>query len=155
MWSSKRPEAPQTANVEPKNLQTSQPRKTPPATLEQTGRLGPDLKVKGEISGSEDLLIDGLVEGSIELAGRKLTIGTTAKVTADIVAGEVVVGGHLKGNVSAKQRVQVKKDGSVTGDLTTAQIVIEDGAYFKGSIEIEKSGEKESDPHISSSTPQS
>ncbi|MGB9446297.1 MAG: polymer-forming cytoskeletal protein, partial [Candidatus Acidiferrum sp.] len=105
-------------------------------------------------SGSEDLLIDGLVEGSIELAGRKLTIGTTAKVTADIVAGEVVVSGHLKGNVSAKQRVQIKKDGSVTGDLTTAQIVIEDGAYFKGSIEIEKSGEKESDPHISSRTPQ-
>ncbi|MGB9520108.1 MAG: polymer-forming cytoskeletal protein, partial [Candidatus Acidiferrum sp.] len=87
MWSSKRPEAPQTANVEPKNLQTSQPRKTPPATLEQTAqknkevvrpmgtiagsvpaRLGPGLRVKGEISGSEDLLIDGLVEGSIELA---------------------------------------------------------------------------------------
>ena len=173
MWSSKRPEAPQTANVEPKNLQTSQPRKTPPATLEQTAqknkevvrpmgtiagsvpaRLGPGLRVKGEISGSEDLLIDGLVEGSVELEGRKLTIGTTAKVTADIVAGEVVVSGHLKGNVSAKQRVQIKKDGSVTGDLTTAQIVIEDGAYFKGSIEIEKSGEKESDPHISSRTPQ-
>ena len=70
-------------------------------------------------------------------------------------AGEVVVSGHLKGNVSAKQRVQIKKNGSVNGDLTTAQIVIEDGAYFKGSIEIEKSGEKESNPHISSPTPQS
>ena len=174
MWSSKKPEAPQAANVKPKNLQTNQPSKTSPTTLEQTAqknkevvppmgtiaggvpaRLGPGLRVKGEISGSEDLLIDGLVEGSVQLKERKLTIGTTADVTADIVAGEVVVSGRLKGNVSAKERVQIKKDGSVTGDLTTAHIVIEDGAYFKGTVEIEKRGEKESDPHISSRAPQS
>ena len=104
-------------------------------------RLGPSLQVKGEISGAEDLSIDGQVEGSISLEGRKLTIGATARVVADVVAGDVVVSGHLKGNVSAKKRVEIKKDGSVTGDLTTAQIMIEDGAYFKGSIEIERSVE--------------
>ena len=68
---------------------------------------------------------------------------TTAKVTADIIAREVVVFGSVKGNLRAKDRIEIKKDGSVNGDLTTARIMIEDGAYFKGSIEIDKSGEKD------------
>ena len=68
----------------------------------------------------------------------------TAKLTADIIAREVVVYGTVKGNLRAKDRIEIKKDGSVNGDLTTARIMIEDGAYFKGSIEIDKSGEKES-----------
>ena len=74
----------------------------------------------------------------------KLTVGATAKVTADIVAREVVVFGNVKGNLRAKDRIEIKKDASVNGDLTTARIMIEDGAYFKGSIEIDKSAEKES-----------
>jgi len=69
---------------------------------------------------------------------RKLTVGATAKVTADIIAREVVVYGNVKGNLRAKDRIEIKKDGSVNGDLTTARIMIEDGAYFKGSIEIDK-----------------
>jgi cytoskeletal protein CcmA (bactofilin family) len=160
MWSSKKPEAPQAPKPEPRSLQTNQPLSPAPATLAGTplskgeatrpaqaitdslvARLGPSLQVKGEISGSEDLCIDGQVEGSIRLEGRRLTIGSTAKVVADVAAGEVVVSGHLKGNVNAKKRVEIRKDGSVTGDLTTAQIMIEDGAYFKGSIEIERSVE--------------
>lgn len=168
MWSSKRPESPQTGSPEPKSSQTKQPPIPPPATSEGTtqknkeairpmgpltdsaaARLGPSLQVKGEVSGSEDLLIDGFVEGSVHLEGRKLTIGTTAKVNADIAAGEVVVAGHLKGNVNAKNRVEIKRDASVIGDLTTAQIVIEDGAYFKGSVEIEKSAEKIANKTIS------
>jgi cytoskeletal protein CcmA (bactofilin family) len=100
--------------------------------------------VKGEISGNEDLLIDGTVEGLIQLDERKLTVGATAKVTADIIARDVVVYGSVKGNLRAKDRIEIKKDGSVNGDLTTARIMIEDGAYFKGSIEIDKSSEKES-----------
>jgi cytoskeletal protein CcmA (bactofilin family) len=76
--------------------------------------------------------------------GDKLTVGASAKVTADIIAGEVVVYGTVKGKLQAKNRIEIKKDGSVNGDLTTAHIVIEDGAYFKGSIEVDKSGEKES-----------
>ena len=108
-----------------------------------TARLGGSLHVKGEISGNEDLLIDGSVEGLVQLDERKLTVGATAKVTADIIAREVVVYGTVKGNLRAKDRIEIKKDGSVNGDLTTARIMIEDGAYFKGSIEIDKSAEKE------------
>ena len=107
-----------------------------------TARLAPTLQVKGEISGNVDLLIDGSVEGLVQLDERRLTIGATAKVTADIIAREVVVYGTVKGNLRAKDRIEIKKDGSVNGDLTAAQIMIEDGAYFKGSIEIDKSTEK-------------
>ena len=109
-----------------------------------TARLGSSLHVKGEMTGSEDLLIDGSVDGLIQLDERKLTVGATAKVTADIIAREVVVYGTVKGNLRAKDRIEIKKDGSVNGDLTTARIMIEDGAYFKGSIEIDKSAEKDS-----------
>jgi cytoskeletal protein CcmA (bactofilin family) len=101
-------------------------------------RLGPSLHVKGEITGSEDLHVDGSVEGQIALEDRKLTIGATAKLTADVTAREIVIYGNVKGNLRAKDRIEIKKDGSVVGDLTTARIMIEDGAYFKGSIEINR-----------------
>ena len=90
-------------------------------------RLSANLQVKGEITGSEDLVIEGTFEGLVQLNEGKLTIGTTAKVTVDIMAAEVVVSGNVKGNVRAKNRIEIKKDGSVTGDLTTPQILIEDG----------------------------
>ena len=103
-----------------------------------SARLGASLHVKGEISGNEDLHIDGSVEGLIQLEDRKLTVGASAKLTADVVAREVVVYGSVKGNLRARDRIEIKKDGSVVGDLTTARIMIEDGAYFKGSIEIDR-----------------
>jgi cytoskeletal protein CcmA (bactofilin family) len=106
--------------------------------------------VKGDISGTEDLLIDGLVEGLIQLDGRKLTVGRTAKVMADINARDVVVYGYVKGNVRAKGRIEIKKDGSVIGNLTTAQIMIEDGADFKGSIEIDRSAAEEAAQNVAS-----
>lgn len=164
---SKKPERPQAANPEPKNLQTNQPLKPVPALRERatelnkdasrstgetadraTSRLGSSVHLKGEISDNQDLHIDGTAEGLVQLDERKLTIGTTANVTADIFAGEVVVYGKVKGNVRAKGRIEIKKDGSVDGDLTTAQILIEDGAYFKGSIEIERSTEKGGDKKV-------
>jgi cytoskeletal protein CcmA (bactofilin family) len=163
MWSSKKPETPQSALAEFKNLPTNQPPLPPAATWEGTtamnadsmrplgatadrapARLGSSLHVKGEISGSEDLIIDGSFEGLIQLDEQKLMFGATAKVTADIIAREVVVVGNVEGNLRAKERIEIKKDASVTGDLTTARIMVEDGAYFKGSIEIERSAEKES-----------
>ena len=101
-------------------------------------RLGASLRVKGEISGNEDLHVDGTVEGLIQLDDRKLTVGISAKLTADVVAREIVVYGSVKGNLRARDRIEIKKDGSVVGDLTTARIMIEDGAYFKGSIEIDR-----------------
>ncbi len=163
MWGNKKPDAAQAGQPETRNLQTNQPPKPAPATWEDkpamstdamrplgatadraTARLGASLHVKGEISGNEDLLIDGSVEGLITLDERKLTVGPSAKVTADIIAREVVVYGNVKGNLRAKDKIEIKKDGSVNGDLTTSRIMIEDGAYFKGSIEIDKSPEKES-----------
>src|SRR6266702_7191674 len=172
MWGNqKKPETPQIAPPEPKKFSTSQPPKPAPATWEgtnamstdamrplgatadrATARLGPSLHIKGEISGNEDLLIDGSVEGLIQLDERKLTVGATAKLTADIIAREVVVYGTVKGNLRAKDRIEIKKDGSVNGDLTTARIMIEDGAYFKGSIEIDKSAEKETGSAFSKSS---
>jgi len=164
MWGKKKSHTPQAADPEPKNWQTNRPPKPAPASSEGTtkmnkdvmrragataervmARLGSSLHVKGEISGNEDLYIDGTVEGLVYLDEQKLTIGATAKLTADIVADEVIVYGSVKGNVRGKGKIEIKKDGSVNGDLTTAQIIIEDGAYFKGSIEIEKSAEKEGD----------
>ena len=100
--------------------------------------------MKGEITGNEDLHIDGTVEGLVHLEDRKLTIGASAKVTADIIAREVACIGNVKGNLRARDRIEIKKDGSVVGDLTTARIMIEDGAYFKGSIEIDKTGDASS-----------
>ena len=113
-----------------------------------TARLGASLHVKGEISGNEDLHIDGSVEGLIQLEDRKLTVGASAKLTADVVAREVVVYGSVKGNLRARDRIEIKKDGSVVGDLTTARIMIEDGAYFKGSIEIDRTGSSSSDSDL-------
>jgi cytoskeletal protein CcmA (bactofilin family) len=106
-----------------------------------SARLGASLHVKGEITGNEDLAIDGTIEGLVHLEDRKLTIGASARVTADVIAREVVVYGNVKGNLRARDRIEIKKDGSVVGDLTTARIMIEDGAYFKGAIEIDKAGD--------------
>ena len=170
MWGNKKPETPQAAPgpqaAQPEQKKISQSNQAPkpaPATWEgktamstdalrplgatadrATARLGASLHVKGEITGNEDLQIDGSVEGLIQLDERKLTVGATFKVTADVIAREVVVYGNVKGNLRAKDRIEIKKDGSVVGDLTTSRIMIEDGAYFKGSIEIDKSAEKES-----------
>ena len=162
MWGNKKPETPQAApgpqaaQPEQKNSPVNQAPKPAPATWEEktvstdalrplgatgdraTARLGSSLHVKGEITGNEDLHIDGSVEGLVQLDDRKLTVGASAKVTADIVAREVVVYGSVKGNLRARDRIEIKKDGSVVGDLTTARIMIEDGAYFKGSIEIDR-----------------
>jgi cytoskeletal protein CcmA (bactofilin family) len=132
MRDSKKPTTPAVTKLAPRNLQVDQ------------SWLGPSLLVKGEISGHEDLFIDGSMEGVVRLNERKLMIGPTANVKADIFAGEVVVRGNVNGNVCARYRIEIEDDGSLTGDLATAQVFIEDGASFKGSIEIEKSAEKES-----------
>jgi cytoskeletal protein CcmA (bactofilin family) len=153
MWDKKKPDAPQAAAPEPTNWpankKSTDAMRPLDATAEhETGRLGSSLRVKGDIIGTEDLLIEGLVEGQIQLDGRKLTVGTKAKLTADINARDVVVYGYVKGNVRAKGRVEIKKEGSVIGNLTTAQIMIEDGADFKGSIEIDRGEPEETEKNV-------
>jgi cytoskeletal protein CcmA (bactofilin family) len=155
MWGKKNQAGPLAAAPEPKDAVTKMKSTDAMRALDETndrknGWLGSSLRVKGEISGTEDLLIDGAIEGLIQLDGRKLTVGSTAKLTADIKARDVVVYGYVKGNVRATGKIEIKKGGSVNGNLTTAQILIEDGADFRGSIEIDRGAEKGADKNVSS-----
>jgi cytoskeletal protein CcmA (bactofilin family) len=100
--------------------------------------IGKSVVVKGELSGSEDLIVDGEVEGSITLRGQSLTIGPNGRVRANIEARNVIVHGRLDGNIHATERVDLRKSASLCGDITTARISIEDGAFFKGGIDIQK-----------------
>ena len=107
------------------------------APLRTPARLGSTLYIKGEVNGSEALQIDGRVEGPISLHGHELTVGPSAQLNPEVQAGDVVVYGKLVGNVQARGRVDIKADGSIVGDISSARISIEDGAHFKGRIEID------------------
>jgi cytoskeletal protein CcmA (bactofilin family) len=106
--------------------------------VHESATLGSTLTIKGEIHGSEDLQINGSVDGPISLNGHRLTVGPSARLTSEVTAREAVVYGKVSGNLRARDRVEIKKDGVVTGDIMTSRISIEDGAYFKGHIEIER-----------------
>ena len=98
--------------------------------------LSANLRIKGEISGNEDLLVQGIVEGPIQLEDGILTVGATGKIISNVVAREVIIYGEVRGNLAARDRIEIKKEGSIVGDLTATRITIEDGATVKGSIEI-------------------
>jgi cytoskeletal protein CcmA (bactofilin family) len=100
-------------------------------------QIGKSVVIKGELSGSEDLYIDGLVEGTIALQGNSLTVGPNGHVKAAVQAKGVVVQGKLDGNVQASDRVQLRKSAVVNGDITTQRISIEEGAYLKGKVDIQ------------------
>jgi len=100
--------------------------------------IGKGLVFSGDITGSESLFIDGKVEGRINLPGSCVTVGHNGQVDAGIAAGEIVVQGRVRGNVAAFNRVEIHSDGALTGDVTTTRISIEDGAFFKGGIDIRK-----------------
>jgi cytoskeletal protein CcmA (bactofilin family) len=104
--------------------------------------IGKSLVIKGEVTGSESLYIDGRVEGSINLSGNRVTVGRNGVVSANINAREIVVLGKVRGNLTASDRVDIRSDGSLTGDVVAARISIEDGAFFKGGIDIRKAGQK-------------
>jgi cytoskeletal protein CcmA (bactofilin family) len=109
------------------------------ATGEQA-TIGKSLVVKGELSGSESLYVDGKVEGAINLPGNRVTVGRNGQVAANIMAREIVVLGKVRGNCQASDRVDIRSEGSLTGDVVAARISIEDGAFFKGGIDIRKPG---------------
>ena len=98
--------------------------------------LGKSVIVKGQIFSREDLTIDGEVEGTVELQEHRLTVGPNGKVIAGIKAREVVVLGTIHGNVETTDKIDIRKDAKLVGDIKTARVVIEDGAYFKGNIDI-------------------
>jgi cytoskeletal protein CcmA (bactofilin family) len=112
------------------------------ASTADQATIGKSLVIKGEVTGSESLYIDGRVEGSINLAGNRVTVGRNGVVAANINAREIVVLGKVRGNLTASDRVDIRSDGSLTGDVVAARISIEDGAFFKGGIDIRKGGQK-------------
>jgi cytoskeletal protein CcmA (bactofilin family) len=105
--------------------------------------IGKSLVVKGEVTGSESLYIDGKVDGSVNLPGNRVTVGRNGQVTANITAREIVVLGKVRGNVNASDRVDIRSEGSLSGDVIAQRISIEDGAFFKGGIDIRKPGTPE------------
>ena len=122
------------------NKDTQQGPYAPPGTSSSIGRttsyLGPGLRIRGEISGNEDLRLDCKVEGLVSIGGFRLTVGSGAHVKGDIVAREAMISGEVIGDIRACDRIDIVKSASIEGDLSTAKIVIEEGAYFKGGVEI-------------------
>src|SRR5436309_9524544 len=150
MWNSKRredeftPKAAPTQPVAPEPQKEKTPVSTAPlrtAEIEPAGgsaRIGKSVTIKGQIFSREDLVVDGEIEGAIELNDHRLTVGPNGRVRAGIKAREIVVLGSIEGNVEALDKIDIRKDAKLIGDIKTARIVIEDGAYFKGSIDIVK-----------------
>jgi len=117
--------------------------------------IGKAVKINGQIHSKEDLFVDGDVEGTLEAPDHRLTIGPNGKVHATIKAREVVALGNIQGNVEAADKIEIRKEARLIGDIRTARIIIEDGAYFKGSIDIVKSEQKVSAKPQAVSTPAS
>jgi cytoskeletal protein CcmA (bactofilin family) len=108
------------------------------AVIRNSSCLGPGLKIKGEIIGDDNLQIDGNVEGAILLPGRKLTVGRGGQLNCNVDAREIVVYGKIVGNLRATEIVEIKKDGSVCGDVQAARVLIHDGAFFNGYINMDE-----------------
>lgn len=118
------------------------PVKTVGAPVEQA-TIGRSLVIKGEISGSESLYIDGRIEGSINFEESRITVGRNGSVTANINAREVVIMGTVKGNIQCSDRLDIRSEGSLTGDVLTQRISVEDGAMLKGSVQIRSAEHKQ------------
>src|SRR5882724_8791949 len=127
---------PQAANVEPA---AGAPR-TSATFARDVVNIGKSVVIKGELSGSEDLTIEGQVEGKIELRQNILTIGPNAKIKAQVFAKAVVVQGEIHGNVTATEKVDIRDAGSVDGDISAPRVAIADGAHFRGSIDMQRQG---------------
>jgi len=124
------------------NPNSFNPVKTVSAPVEQA-TIGRTLTIKGEIIGSESLYIDGRIEGKITMPESRVTIGRNGKVDASITAKEVVVMGKVTGNIECSDRVDIRSEGSVTGDVSTVRISVEDGAVLKGGIQVRSEQKQE------------
>jgi cytoskeletal protein CcmA (bactofilin family) len=172
MWSKRKedelpqrpaPAIPPATAVEPQRKETtmSSPSRTfepEPLTPSRSGgsaALGKNVTVKGQIFAREDLTIDGEVEGTVECHEHRLTIGPNARVQAGLKAREIIIQGSIQGNVDATDKIDIKKEAKLVGDIKTSRIVIEDGAYFKGSIDISKPANRaQAQPAATSTTAQ-
>jgi cytoskeletal protein CcmA (bactofilin family) len=152
MWKpTNQPTAAPTPNPEPPRTYTppaaeppvtSRPLASASITPQEQATLGKSLVIKGEVTGSESLYIDGRVEGSINLPGNRVTVGRNGVVSANISAREIVILGKVRGNMTASDRFDIRSEGSLTGDIVAQRVSIEEGAYFKGGIDIRKAGQK-------------
>ncbi len=141
-----RPAAPPTPTYDSPSTRPAQGAAPASAASSEQATIGKSLVVKGEVTGSESLYIDGKVEGAINLPGNRVTVGRNGQVSANISAREVVVLGKVRGNINASDRVDIRSEGALTGDVIAQRISIEDGAFFKGGIDIRKPGQvKEGD----------
>jgi len=104
----------------------------------EVANIGQSVVIKGELSGSENLFVDGEVEGRIELPASKLVIGPNGRIKANIHAREVVVNGKIDGDITATERVELRKTASLSGNIVTARIIVEEGAFFKGNIDVQR-----------------
>jgi cytoskeletal protein CcmA (bactofilin family) len=117
------------------------------------GTIGKSVVIKGELSASEDLTIEGTVEGKVELKQNVLTIGANGKIKASVFAKAVIVQGEVTGNISASEKIDIRDAGSVDGDLASPRVAIADGAHFRGSIDMQRAGSKPGDSAKPSDTP--
>ncbi len=142
-------------SVKPAAVPAQTPATAPPApvaaapiaeTRAQLGRdmvnIGKSVVIKGELSGSEDLTIEGQVEGRIDLKDNVLTIGPNGKIKAEVFAKAVVVLGEVTGNVTASEKVDIRDNGSVDGDVASPRVAIAEGAHFRGSVDMQRAGQK-------------
>lgn len=109
--------------------------------------IGKSVVIKGELSGSEDLTIEGHVEGKIDLKGNVLTIGPNGKIKAEVFAKAVVVLGEVTGNVTASEKVDIRDNGSVDGDIASPRVAIAEGAHFRGSVDMQRAGGAKPQPN--------
>lgn len=133
---------------EPPRMEKRMPDTTPRQTPTNVGGqpasvLGRSMALKGELTGKEDLVVEGQFEGTIDVAEHTVTVGAQGQVKSEIRARHVVVHGSVTGKVTAREKIDIRRTGNVTGDLVSAGVAIEDGAYFKGSIEILREGRSE------------
>ncbi|HLH07702.1 MAG TPA: polymer-forming cytoskeletal protein [Terriglobales bacterium] len=136
--------------------QTFRPEDGPKASVNTPNAvIGKNLIIKGEISGTEPLLIEGQVEGTVNVHGCYLGIGPSGRIKANVNAAEVVVRGTINGNLNVSERLEIRSGGSVNGDIVTRRLSIEEGAYFHGTIDMQKSSDHKGDkkPHVPEAEP--
>ena len=149
MWSKKEDEAkpvettPRTSS-EPLRPAAEPNRAAPPisrgGTMETVVKIGKSINIRGELTGNEDLTIEGTVDGKIELREHNLVVGSTGKIQAEMHAKTVTIQGEVNGNIRAEDRIEISTSGTVKGDLVAPRIIIADGARFKGSVDMDKPG---------------
>ena len=134
------PSRPTTASTTPPTKSSAPAYVGESKSMDNLANIGKSLQVKGELTGNEDLTIEGKVDGKIYLKDHKLTIGPNGRVKADVQAKAVVVSGKLDGNIQADDRVEITATGTMKGDVVAPRVVLADGARFKGSVDMESKG---------------